>query len=168
MVHEADCAQTTVRVAAIGAGLGLFASACGAPWAVGPVEPTTYRALFKDIGSQGLLFGVMAGAYVGGKCFAESIRNKEDAWNGVYAAVAAGFVNSIRTQRVGPGAAAAAGLSVFSVVSDLWTAHVRDVESRRPHKPNRGMVAEPIMPTFLGSKYTFGYSRIGNPEPTEH
>mmetsp|Transcript_20230 Transcript_20230/g.65858 ORF Transcript_20230/g.65858 Transcript_20230/m.65858 type:complete len:160 (+) Transcript_20230:61-540(+) len=111
--------------AASSAGIGALVGAVQATWNDVPavMKGRAWPALaatLRVMGSYGMTFGFIGGAFAAGDAIAQDVRGKKDVWNGVIGGLAAGSVIGISAagKRLPVGVGAAAALAATAAAVD--------------------------------------------------
>lgn len=101
----------------------MIMGALGANWGEAPlvVRNKSWPA-FKQTGgvmaTQGALFAALGAAFAAGDCAAETLRGKQDFWNGVFGGFASGAVIGLRFGSVPIAVGSGTALAVMSAIVD--------------------------------------------------
>merc|ERR1712072_1154180 len=97
-----SCSERVASGLITSALVGGLVGAAEAMWTDAPAvkaEKTgpAIRATFNCVARNSVFFGLIGATFSGGDCLAQSVRKKDDLWNGVWGGLAAGQVLSFKT-----------------------------------------------------------------------
>merc|ERR1711981_996287 len=119
-----DCVGRTASGLVTSALFGGLVGAVEAMWTDAPAvkaEKTgpAIRATWQCVARSSVLFGLVGGTFATGDCMAQSVRGKDDVWNGVYGGLAAGGVFAMKTASPLRGLGAGLCFGAVSAMVDL-------------------------------------------------
>mmetsp|Transcript_33706 Transcript_33706/g.86115 ORF Transcript_33706/g.86115 Transcript_33706/m.86115 type:complete len:155 (-) Transcript_33706:81-545(-) len=131
---SAGCLERTASAALFGGSFGVVYGAVSAIWATDTGAVTGVRAwpaISKTIGVLGKhsgTFGAVGLAFGGFECLSETVRGKDDFWNGVVGGFAAGSVLAVRAGNPSAMLFTGAALAALSAATDATGRSLRGTE----------------------------------------